>query len=190
MDQQYLTNLIKLFEYYKTLGERAIGQVPEEKLNWKYNAESNSIAIIVKHMTGNMFSRFTDFLTTDGEKDWRNRDGEFENTGTSKKDLLGNWEKGWALVFDVLRELKPEDLEKTVLIRNEGLTVTDALNRQLAHYASHVGQIMFLGKMILNKEWQSLSIPRGQSGQYNAGKFTGINKDGTHFTDDLIPPFK
>ena len=185
MKNEFIIGLTKQFEYYKLLGEKTIHQVPEDKLNWQYNEESNSIATIVHHMTGNMISRFTDFLTTDGEKEWRNRDKEFENEVMSKDALLVQWEKGWAVLTKVLHTLNEEDLNKTVYIRNMGQTVTDALTRQLAHYAYHVGQIVFLGKMIMNSSWQSLSIPRGESGIYNAAKFSAPKHD-EHFADELL----
>ncbi len=173
MDNNWLESAKKQFALYKGLGEKAIGQVPEEKLTWQYNSESNSVAIIVKHMVGNMLSRFSDFLTTDGEKNWRNRDLEFENEYQTKEEILASWEKGWNCLFGALESLSSDDLLRIVLIRNEKHTVTEAINRQLAHYAYHSGQIVFLGKMICGDGWHSLSIPRGQSGQFNADKFSG-----------------
>ncbi len=173
MENNWLESAKKQFVLYKGLGGKAIVQVPEDKLSWQYNSESNSIAIIVKHMVGNMLSRFTDFLITDGEKNWRNRDMEFENEYQTKEEILASWEKGWSCVFGALEPLGSDDLLKTVLIRNEKHTVTEAINRQLAHYAYHSGQIVFLGKMICGEDWHNLSIPRGQSGQFNADKFSG-----------------
>ena len=167
MPKNYLPGMIKLFEYYKSLGEKTLDIVPEEKMNWQYNAECNSMSTIVKHITGNMLSRFTDFLTTDGEKNWRNRDGEFEPEILSKKEMMDRWHVAWKIFLDVLHDLKEEDLDKIIYIRNEGQTVTDALDRQLAHYASHIGQMIYLGKMIMDMDWKSLSIPRGQSNGYN-----------------------
>jgi hypothetical protein len=170
IDSNYLSSVKKQFIQYKTLGEKAIEQVPEDKINWQYNEETNSVAIIVRHMAGNMLSRFTDFFTSDGEKKSRNRDAEFENEVLSKKETQNRWNEGWACFFNILNNLSTEDLFRTVLIRNEEHTVMEALNRQLTHYASHVGQIIFLGKMICGSNWKSLSIPKGASGQFNTAK--------------------
>ncbi|GAA0874714.1 DUF1572 domain-containing protein [Wandonia haliotis] len=180
----YLTSLQKQFLYYKSLGEKAINQLEEEQLYLQFNPESNSIAILVHHLAGNMLSRFTDFLTTDGEKSWRNRDAEFTNPFQSKKELLEHWDKGWNCLFNTLEELTESDLEKTVYIRNDGHTVTEALNRQLAHYPYHIGQIVFIAKVLKNEDWQTLSIPRNQSSEYNSRKFSQ-EKEKRHFTDDL-----
>jgi hypothetical protein len=156
----YLESVKKQFSLYRSLGEKAISQVDDEKLFWQYNPESNSIAIIVHHLWGNMLSRWTNFLTEDGEKTSRDRDSEFEDVIKTKADLLEKWNVGWECLFTALNSIHPEDLDKTIYIRKEPLTVMDAINRQLAHYSSHVGQIIFLGKMILNDHWVSLSIPR------------------------------
>jgi Protein of unknown function (DUF1572) len=169
-EENYITSVKNQFLQYKSLGEKAIGQVPENKLNWQYNSETNSIVTIVKHMSGNMISRFTDFFTSDGEKKWRNRDGEFENELISKGSLLELWNEGWNCLFNILNTLSPEDLSKKVLIRNEPHTVTESLNRQLTHYAYHIGQIIFLSKMILDRQWQTLSIARNESGEFNIKK--------------------
>lgn len=180
--ESYLDSVRKQFAYYKGLGEKAMAQVPDEGLFWQYKTESNSIAMIVNHMVGNMLSRFTDFLTTDGEKEWRNRDQEFASLIQTREALFEQWNKGWRCLTTVLESLRPEDLEKIVYIRNEGHTVIEAVNRQLAHYAYHSGQIVFIAKMIKNEEWQSLSIPRNRSREYNAGKFSE-EKGKRHFTD-------
>lgn len=180
----YLTSLQKQFLYYKTLGEKAINQLQEEQLYLQFNPESNSIAILVHHIAGNMLSRFTDFLTTDGEKPWRNRDAEFTNPFQSKKELMEYWDKGWHCLLNTLEQLTESDLEKTVYIRNDGHTVAEALNRQLAHYPYHIGQIVFIAKVIKNENWQTLSIPRNQSNEYNSRKFSQ-EKEKRHFTDDL-----
>lgn len=180
----YLDSVRKQFEYYQHLGEKTFDQVPEEQLFWQYNPESNSIATIVKHLWGNMRSRWTDFLATDGEKEWRQRDAEFENDIRTREELLQKWNEGWACLYAALDSLMPEDLERIIYIRNQGHTVMEAINRQLAHYPYHVGQIVFLGKMIRNEQWQSLSIPRGGSGGYNADKFSRP-KHREHFTDEL-----
>ncbi|QEC53005.1 uncharacterized protein DUF1572 [Anseongella ginsenosidimutans] len=184
MESSYLKSIRKQLEYYKMLAEKAMEQLPEEKLFWQYNDESNSIAVIANHMAGNMISRFTDFLTTDGEKPWRNRDSEFENILSSREQLLTRWNQGWACVLQALDNLTEADLETIVYIRNDGHTVTEAINRQLAHSAYHVGQIVFIAKMIKDTGWKSLSVPRNRSGEYNQRKFDQ-EKGKRHFTDDL-----
>ena len=156
------------FRGYKRMGEGAISQVTDEQLLITLDPESNSIAILIKHISGNMRSRFTDFLTTDGEKPDRHRDQEFELTGDPSRDeLLRWWEQGWACVFAALDSLKPEDLMRTIYIRHEPHTVVQALNRALAHYASHIGQIVFLAKHLGTHNWRTLSVPRGKSEEYN-----------------------
>lgn len=184
MQTNYLESVIKQFAYYKMLGEKTFGQLREEELFWQYNAESNSIATIVKHLRGNMVSRWTDFLTTDGEKAWRNRDAEFENDIATKQEMLAQWNEGWSVFLAALNSLKEEDLNRIIYIRNEGHTVMEAINRQLAHYPYHVGQIVFIGKMAA-ENWSSLSIPKGASGSYNAGKFAKP-KERAHFTDAFL----
>ena len=156
----YLQSAIKQFRYYKELGDKTIEQVSEEDLFWKPNEESNNIAIIIKHLSGNMLSRWTDFLTRDGEKEWRNRDFEFSNDIHNKKDLLQEWEKGWNCLFNSLSNLTINDLNKEIYIRNMGHSVTEAINRQLCHYAYHIGQIVVIGKMAKNSDWETLSIPK------------------------------
>lgn len=175
--------MIKLYQYYKSLGDKTLDRLTEEELNWQYNEESNSVGIIVKHMWGNMLSRWTDFLTSDGEKEWRDRDGEFEPGPMTKEEMLAKWEEGWTCVLTALKALTPDDMQKIVYIRNQGHTVEDAIQRQLAHYAYHVGQIVFLGKMIKNEHWQSLSIARNQSKEFNTEKFAQP-KEQRHFTDE------
>jgi hypothetical protein len=172
MMETYLDSVKKRFAYYKTLGEQTMEQVKDEDLFWCYNDESNCIATIVKHLSGNMLSRWTDFLTTDGEKDWRNRDTEFENDIKTRQQLLAIWNDGWNCLFNALNTITNDDWQKDIYIRNERHTVVDAINRQLAHYPYHVGQIVFIGKMLAAANWHSLSIPKGQSGTYNAEKFT------------------
>jgi hypothetical protein len=184
MGSTYVSSIIKQFEYYKLLGEKTFDQLNDKDIHWQYNSESNSIAIITKHIVGNMLSRWTNFLTEDGEKIWRERDQEFEDTYVNKAEMIVAWEKGWNCLFEGITPLKQNQLEQLIYIRNQGHTVTEALNRQLAHYASHVGQIMFLGKMIKGKEWQSLSISKGNSASYNQEKFAQ-EKARKHFTDDL-----
>ena len=182
--QTYLTSIKKLFTYYKNLGDDAIAQVTDEKLFVQPNEDSNSIAIIIQHMAGNMLSRWTDFLTTDGEKEWRNRDAEFELYVTNKEDLLVFWNKGWQCLFDAIENLKDDDLDKIIYIRNEGHTVLEAINRQLAHYSYHVGQIVYLAKLLHNNEWKSLSIPKNKSQNYNQDKFSK-EKGNSFFTDNV-----
>lgn len=185
MNTTYLESIRKQFEYYKMLGDKTIDQLPDDKLFWQYNEESNSIAIIVKHLYGNMLSRWTDFLTTDGEKEWRNRDAEFENNINSKEILIEMWEEGWKCFFNALNPLNAEDLNRIIYIRNEGHTVLEAINRQLAHYPYHVGQMVFIGKMICNESWVSLSIPKGKSKSYNTEKFSK-EKQNKHFTEEFL----
>ncbi len=160
MEDNYIDSAKNQFEKYKTLGEKTFKQLSEDQLFWKYNEESNSIGTIVKHMWGNMLSRWTDFLTSDGEKEWRERDAEFENDIQTREDLLEKWNLGWACLFKVMDSLTENDLRREVSIRKESLTVMDAIQRQLTHYAYHVGQIVYIGKMICNENWTSLSIPK------------------------------
>lgn len=160
MQNDFIISAKQQFEYYKQLAEKTFSRLTDEQLNWKYNEESNSIAIIVKHMVGNMLSRWTDVFTTDGEKEWRMRDGEFEDEFLTRAAFLEKWESGWACLYKVLDQLRAEDLGEIIYIRNQPLTMTAAINRQLAHYPYHVGQIVFIGKMIANTEWESLSIPK------------------------------
>jgi len=163
----YLEDSIALFHYYKKLAERAMEQVKDEQLTAVLDNEMNSIAIIVKHMAGNMRSRWTDFLTADGEKPNRNRDNEFVDPPVSRDALNKMWEEGWAILFAALAPLSEADLGKTVLIRGEPHSVMQAINRQIAHYAHHCGQIVMLAKHFQAGEWNSLSVPRGQSAQFN-----------------------
>jgi len=166
-ENDYIESVRKQFTQYKSLAERAMNQVADNKLSWQINPETNSITTIVKHMTGNMLSRFTDFFTSDGEKPWRDRDGEFENEEMTREQLTDFWNRGWNCLFQVLNSLTPEDIPRIVLIRNEKHSVMEAINRQLAHYAYHVGQIVFIGKIILDNHWKSLTIPRKGSKEFN-----------------------
>src|SRR6266481_2206813 len=163
----YLKDSIDLFRYYKKLGERAIAQCPDEGLFTMLDAESNSIAIVVKHMAGNMRSRWTDFLTTDGEKPDRNRDSEFEGPPTTRAELMEMWERGWKLLFSALEPLSDADLMRTITIRTEPHSVTQAINRQVAHYSYHVGQIVYLARHFAGDKWQTLSVPKKKSGEIN-----------------------
>lgn len=180
----YLNSVKKQFEYYKTLGEKTFEQIPEEKLFWQLNNESNSISMIVKHLNGNMLSRWTNFLTLDGEKEWRKRDEEFNNDIKTKTELLSKWDEGWNCLFEAINPLTKNDLDKKIYIRNMGHSVTEAINRQLAHYSYHIGQIVFIGKVIKNEKWNSLSIPKGKSKEYNKDKFSKPKRT-EYFTDDL-----
>jgi hypothetical protein len=184
MANQFLESAIKQFEYYKLLAEKSFEQVEDEQLFWQYNPESNSIATIVKHMWGNMMSRWTDFLTTDGEKEWRKRDEEFVNDIKTREDMMNKWNEGWDCLFKALHSLTEDDLGKIIYIRNMGQTVTEAINRQLAHYPCHVGQIIYIARMVA-KNWTSLSIAKGQSVEYNKEKFSQPRHQ-QHFTDEYL----
>lgn len=185
MTNDYLESVKKQFAYYKMLGDKTFTQLEDEKLFWQYNDDSNSIATIVKHLSGNMLSRWTDFLTSDGEKEFRDRDAEFENDIKTRAELVEKWNAGWHCLFTALDALQTEDLEKIVYIRHQGHTVTEAINRQLAHYPYHIGQIVFLGKMLAENGWASLSIPKGNSQDYNKDKFSKPKERG-HFTDEFL----
>ena len=165
----YLEEIRRQFHGYKRQADGALSQISEEEFFRELDAESNSIAIVVKHMAGNMRSRFTDFLTSDGEKPDRNRDQEFEiGTGVDRKAFLGSWEKGWKALFDAVDALKPGDVERTITIRSEPHSVLQALNRALAHLASHVGQIVYLAKYFRSEKWTTLSVPRNKTEEFNA----------------------
>ncbi|WP_136666837.1 DUF1572 family protein [Flavobacterium sp. H122] len=185
----FLESAKRLFLYYKTLAEKAIDQIEEEQLFFTANEDTNSIAVIVQHLAGNMLSRWTDFLTTDGEKEWRNRDGEFEENYKTKENLMAFWSKGWDCLFNAINSLQPEQLSEIIYIRKEGHTVMDAINRQLAHYPYHVGQIVFYAKMMKKTEWNSLSIPKNKSNDYNNDKFSK-EKSIRNFTDDELNKLK
>ena len=163
----YLDDSLSLFRYYKKLAERAMEQVPDQQLFATLDGEMNSIAVVVKHMAGNMRSRWTDFLTTDGEKPDRDRDSEFGEPPLTRQALLEVWEDGWACVFRALEPLSDADLGRTVTIRGEAHSVMQAVNRQVAHYAHHVGQIVMLAKHFAHDRWQSLSVPRNRSEEFN-----------------------
>ena len=169
----YLEESVAWFRYYKNLAERAMAQATDEQLFATLDPESNSIAIIVKHLAGNMRSRWTDFLTSDGEKPDRNRDSEFEEPPATRDELLQVWEQGWACVFDALEPLSDADLGRRVTIRGEAHSVMQAINRQMAHYASHIGQIVLLAKHFQHAQWRSLSVPRGKSAEFTNRVQTG-----------------
>jgi hypothetical protein len=164
--KDFLETAIRRLKYYKDLGDKSFDQLQEVDFYFQPNAASNSIAIIIQHLHGNMLSRWTNFLTEDGEKEWRQRDAEFEVRSLSRNELIDLWEKGWSCFLDTLGSLRKKDLKKTVYIRKEALTVIDAVNRQLAHYPYHIGQIVFIARMIKNESWQNLSIPKGGSKAY------------------------
>ena len=163
----YLEDSLELLRYYKRLAERAMEQVTNDQLFASLDDESNSIAVIVKHMAGNMRSRWTDFLTSDGEKPDRDRDSEFVDPPATREALLGTWEDGWSRVFQTLAPLSDADLGRTVTIRGEAHSVMQAVNRQIAHYANHVGQIVLLAKHLAGNRWESLTVPRNRSAEFN-----------------------
>jgi Protein of unknown function (DUF1572) len=170
----YLKDSFDILRYYKKLGDQAMAQASDEALIATPDPESNSIAVIVKHLAGNMRSRWTDFLTTDGEKPDRNRDAEFESSLRTRAEILALWESAWKIVFDSLTSLTDDDLSRTVRIRGERHSVMQAINRQLAHYAYHIGQIVYLAKHYSADRWKSLSIPRGKSADFNSRVNLGL----------------
>lgn len=167
LGQYYLDSTLKRLTYYKELGEKTMAQLTGEQLRWQPDGEPNSIYLIIRHISGNMRSRWTDFLTSDGEKPWRNRDREFEDN--EEDDVMTLWNDGWACMLGAIGALTPDDLEKTVYIRSEPHIVIDAINRQLSHIPYHVGQIVYIGKILKGEDWKSLSIPRGGSQAFNDG---------------------
>jgi uncharacterized damage-inducible protein DinB len=169
----YLEDSLAVFRYYKNLVERAMAQVTDEQLVTVLDSGTNSISQIVKHMAGNMRSRWTDFLTTDGEKPDRNRDSEFVDPPTTRQELLALWEQGWQYLFKALEPLSEEDMQRKVTIRGEAHSVMQAINRQVAHYSYHCGQIVLLAKHFKHDDWQSLSVPRGQSAGFNRRVLAG-----------------
>ena len=167
LGDEFLLSSIKRLKYYKELSDQTFERLHEAEFHFQPNEESNSIALIIQHLAGNMLSRWTDFLTSDGEKEWRLRDAEFEEQLLDKEKLLSLWEKGWDCMLKTLKSLTEDDLMRSVYIRTEELKVVDAINRQLAHYPYHVGQIIYVAKIIKDKDWQSLSIPRNRSAAFN-----------------------
>ncbi|MBO3696899.1 DUF1572 family protein [Roseivirga sp. E12] len=178
-----LQSIRKQFEYYKSLGEKTLAQISDDDLFFEYNEDSNSIAVTVNHLWGNMLSRWTDFLTSDGEKEWRNRDQEFESIIKTREELLQKWNEGWECVFTALDSVNEDNFGTRVYIRNQSHSIMDAALRQLAHYAYHVGQIVYVGRM-LAQDWNSLTVPKGKSKEFNQAKFAKGKHDG-HFTDDF-----
>ena len=168
---------IKRFAYYKDLGDKTFAQLSEENIFWQYNEESNSVAVIVNHIAGNMLSRWTNFLTEDGEKPWRNRDKEFENKFKTKEEVLAYWEKGWQCLFDALEQISEEKWWFEIEIRGEKHSVFDAVLRQLAHYPYHIGQIIYIAKMLKDEDWKTLSIARNKSEEFNLEMFQKLSPE-------------
>lgn len=182
-EDNYLRSAKLQFQYYKSQADKTFNQLDEQDIFWQPNDASNSIAIIVNHMAGNMLSRWTDFLTTDGEKTWRHRDTEFEDIIKSKAEMLTKWESGWTCLFTALDSINKNNFFTEIYIRNQKHTITEAVNRQLCHYALHIGQIIYIGKVRKATSWESLSIKKGASSAYNEQKFSK-GKHGGHFTDE------
>ncbi|NBC24652.1 MAG: DUF1572 domain-containing protein [Bacteroidetes bacterium] len=178
MKNEYLNSVKKQFEYYKSVGEKTFDQLNDNDFFWQYDDASNSIAIIVNHLWGNMKSRWTDFLTSDGEKEWRNRDLEFESAIKTKDELYNKWNEGWACLFEALDSVNDENFDSKVYIRNQEHSILEAVNRQLPHYSYHIGRI------IKGNDWESLTIPKGRSTEFNIDKFSKGKHKG-HFSDDL-----
>ena len=183
--KSYLSSATKQFQYYKLLADKSIARVSDEQLTQQLSEDSNSIAILMHHMAGNMLSRWTDFTTTDGEKSWRNRDSEFEELHLNRTDLMQLWEKGWQCLFAALELITDDQLEDIVYIRHQGQTIVEAINRQIAHYGYHVGQIVLLAKFYNSGPWETLSIAKNQSAQYNEKKFDNPPSI-QHFTDEFL----
>ncbi len=184
MDESYLPSVLKQFEYNKSLGDKTFNQLGKKQLFWQFNDASNSVATLVKHISGNMLSRWTNFLTEDGEKPWRKRDEEFVNSYNTKEEMIADWEKGWQCLFENLLKITPENDGTIVYVRNEGHTIAEAINRQLCHYSYHIGQIVVIGKMAKNSDWETLSIAKNASKAFNEEKFAK-NKERKHFIDGL-----
>lgn len=184
MSKSYLNSALKQANYYKSLGDKTLERLTTAQLFYTVNSNSNSIAVLVKHLAGNMCSRWTRIFTEDGEKPDRNRDDEFVNTFDDKEEMLAYWERGWHCFIHTLEHLETEDLDRIIYIRNHGHTVVEAINRQLSHYPYHIGQMVFIAKLLLDDEWQSLSIAKNASETYNREKFQK-EKSRKHFTDDL-----
>ncbi len=183
MELKTLKGIIKQFEYYKLLGERTFDQISDDDLFWNSDDENNSIAIIVNHLSGNMKSRWTGFLNSDGEKSWRNRDQEFESIIKSRDQLLYVWEEGWGCLFSALNSINESNIDSKITIRKQLHSIPEAINRQMMHYAYHIGQIVYIGRMRAGSDWKSLSIPKGSSEEFNKQKMSA-GMHGGHFTDD------
>lgn len=178
-----LQGTIRLFEYYKSLTEKSIDQISEKQIHELPQPDQNSIAILMKHLVGNMISRWTNFRTEDGEKPWRNREIEFVDDFESKQELLDYWEKGWGILFDALESIEGNELDSIIYIRNDGHKLIEAIERHLAHIAYHTGQIVYLAKMYAGNNWQSLSIPKGKTEEYNRKKFNQPKNRGGMYAD-------
>ncbi|MFT4661293.1 MAG: hypothetical protein ACI8XB_001568 [Patiriisocius sp.] len=187
MTKNYLNSINQSFQYYKLLGDQTFAQLSDEDFFYVPDANENSVAIIVKHLWGNLLSRWTNFLNEDGEKDWRKRDEEFVADIKDKTELLEKWNEGWTCLFEALSTINEDNFDNLVYIRNQGHTIVEACNRQLAHYAYHIGQIVFLGKMIKGNHWKSLSIPKGDSEKFNAEKFEK-QKHQVNFVEEYLNP--
>jgi len=183
MEENFLTSARQLFGYYRELGKKTLDQVPDEQLFWTPGAEGDSLAVIVKHLHGNMLSRWTDFLESDGEKEWRERDDEFVGDLDSRAEVERLYAEGWDCVEKALNGLEGKHVGQLVYIRNQGHAVLEAIQRQLGHYAYHIGQMVLLGKLLVGDDWTSLSIPRGESKTFNAQKFSQ-EASRKHFTED------
>ena len=166
MEEEYLINIIKQFKSYKEVADKTLSQLTEHDLYWKYNEESNDIACIIIHLSENMLSRWTNFFESDGEKEWRDRDGEFARQHLTYEGLMERWEKGWNCLFNALHSLDKTNFHTPIIIRNKKVKLIESITRQIAHYPYHIGQIVFIGKMILNDKWHSPSIPKGKSKEY------------------------
>lgn len=184
MIDEYLTTTRQQYEYYKVMAEKTFDQVQDSGLFWQYNDDSNSIAILANHLSGNMISRWTDFMTTDGEKKWRKRDQEFEPVIKTRKDMLDLWEKGWSCLFDAFDQIDETNFHTTIYIRNEKHSIIKAMTRQLTHCAYHVGQIVYIAKMNSSEDWKSLTIPKGKTAEFNKEKFSKGKHSGP-LADDL-----
>ncbi|MEX0904890.1 MAG: DinB family protein [Balneolaceae bacterium] len=178
MNSSTLSGTLNLFRYYKQLTEKAITQLSDDQLHKDPGADLNNIAVLMKHLSGNMKSRWTHFRTEDGEKPWRNRDTEFVDDFRSRTELMNFWEEGWKVLFEALHSVKEEELDNIIYIRNEGATVRAGIDRQLAHIAYHVGQIVLIARLFTGEKWESLSIPKGKTEEYNREKFGSEKKMG------------
>ncbi|MFD2556222.1 DUF1572 family protein [Sphingobacterium tabacisoli] len=185
MTIQELQGITKQFEYYRMIAEKTISRLSEEELNLKISTESNSVAMLMRHLTGNLLSRFTNFFTEDGEKPWRNRDDEFADGTYEKIPLIAEWNSAWDTLFQTLKSINTTNIEQPVKIRNQEHTVSGAIYRQLSHYPYHIGQIVFIGKLIRNQDWQSLTIAKNKSQEYNRDRFDNPNSE-THFSQGYL----
>jgi len=184
MEKEFIENTRVLFKYYKSLGDNTFEQLNEQDFFWTPDLKSNSLAVIIQHLAGNMLSRWTDFLISDGEKEWRNREQEFELYLKTKEACLSKWEEGWSCLFEALDSVTADNFNQTVYIRSQGHSIMEAVLRQISHYAYHVGQISYIGRQRA-EEWKSLSIPKGKSSEFNANSFSKGERQ-EHFTDQFL----